>query len=136
MFRSVAVMLVIVLAPPAVADTTYSFNVGPKQYTVTILRAAVEKAPAWKADADDPPLSARKALRAAAAALAQLVPERRDENWKLAALELTPVDGGWVWTAAYKPLILVATPRSHFRLTVLMDGTVIDPVVMDRKPGK
>lgn len=39
----------------------YSYALG-KKYAVLVTQAALDKAPTWKAEADDPPLSARKAM--------------------------------------------------------------------------
>jgi hypothetical protein len=70
MSRALAAAIVMVSsAASADAQTYYSYasysHVPSKQYVVTIPVAALEKSPAWTDDAENPPVSARKAIKLA-----------------------------------------------------------------------
>jgi hypothetical protein len=109
---------------------SYAFS---KQYWVTIPREALDKSPSWNDDADNPPLSARKAIKLATQMKDSLVKDSKDFKWVLSTASLEPVgDDKWFWLinfeAQFQGGLLDGHP--HFlRLVVLMDGTVIKPQV-------
>ena len=138
----VAVFLVLSIAHPTFGYTFYSYAEG-KKFAVTVPEEAVKKAPAWKDDSDDPPLSARKALKAADAVKDRLLGDTK-EGYKLDGLTLEPypsskVSSGWIWVAEYRSTAASAGHAPFLRLAILIDGTVVEPVVTkDRvtEPGK
>jgi hypothetical protein len=135
MARLIVVAVVAVfVAMPVRADTTYSSYAFSKQYIVSISRAALEKAPSWKDDADNPPLSAKKAIKLANEMKDSLVKDTEDFKWKLESAALKPAgDGKWYWLVHYDAVFQSAPTGqpNHLRLVVLMDGTVIKPVIKD-----
>lgn len=133
MSRSFAVIAVMaVCSPQAWAETYYSYAAG-KRFAVTVTEEAVAKAPAWADDADDPPLSARKAREAADAVRVRLVPDGLGGKWTLTRLSLVPTAGGWVWKVGYRSPADGSDLRGELVLTVLMNGTVVEPEVTPSK---
>jgi hypothetical protein len=110
---------------------SYAFG---KKYTVAPSEVEIARSPAWKKDAENPPLSARKALELANAKKDALVKDGKDYAWYLDSLSLHPGgDDKWYWLAHY----LVrhkqdsTGPGTWLRLMVLMDGTVVEPKATD-----
>lgn len=132
-------VVVMFFVVPLRADTTqfehasYAFS---KQYIVSITSEALEKSPTWKEDDENPPLPARKAIRLANKMKDSLVKDSKDYKWKLQSASLHPSGAGkWYWLvhydAEYQGSGSTGVP-SHLRLVVLMDGTIIKPVVNAR----
>ena len=126
-------------ADPEPKVGVYSYHLG-KKYAVLVTQAALDKAPVWKADADDPPLSARKAMKAAGAARARLVPDTADWKWDLRSAALWEASPGrWYWEVTFVaeyPRGGVVGRAPTLRLVVLMDGTVVEPEVSEDKPKR
>jgi hypothetical protein len=105
-----------------------------KCYIVTITDRALRKSPAWVVEAENPPLSAQKAIRLANEKRARLVEDTYDWKWEIETVSLNPArEGRWYWVVEYK-----AHFRGHstgippfLKLAVLMDGTVVEPTVTD-----
>jgi len=121
---------------PCKADSWYSYYEGYK-YTVDLSSEQVQKAPEWLPSEDNPPLPARKALKAATDVLYQLLPDAA--KWTLRSISLEPVCGhtGWAYVITFYSYFH-APPgyRGGFSgylppmtLCVLMDGKAIEPVV-------
>jgi len=124
--------------PPLLAQTHESYGIG-KRYIVTISEEALRKSPAWDADAENPPLSARKALKLADEKKAKLVQDSKSRKWELQAIALMPGgDDKWYWLVHYeaRPRVGGTGINPFLRLAVLMNGTVIDPKVQDYPPRK
>ncbi|WP_254507973.1 hypothetical protein [Anatilimnocola floriformis] len=114
---------------------SYAFS---KVYLVTISAEDVERSPAWSDDAENPPISARKALQLALAMKNSLVKDQDNFKWQLKSAELTPTfdrPGKWYWLVTYEAIFQGGSTGMppHLRLVVLMDGTVIKPVIKDQK---
>jgi hypothetical protein len=146
MSRALAATVVMVFFVASVhAQTYYSYgsygHTPAKQYVVTISVAALEKSPAWRDDAENPPLSARKAIKLANEMKDRVVKDSDDHKWTFKDAALHPaVDGKWYWLVYYEfeqqqpsnGVIIGSSGHPAFlRLVVLMDGTVIKPVVRD-----
>jgi len=131
MLRSIAaVSLTLCICINCEAETTYNYVSG-KKFATTVTEGAVAKAPAWKADAEDPPLSARKALASAKVALRRLLPAMKEGEFTLSSLSLTPLHGtGWYWAVTFQGQSLTGFPPT-LRIVVLMDGAVVEPVVTE-----
>jgi hypothetical protein len=69
--------------------TVYSYTFD-KAYKTTITREALRVSPAWKDDAENPPLSAKKAKRLADDTRLKLVKAPANYKWELESLELKP----------------------------------------------
>ncbi len=119
---------------------SYAFS---KQYDVSVTTEALERSPQWKTGNENPPLSAMKAIALAAGLKESLVKDDEDSKWYLMSANLTPaaVEGKWFWLVEYEAVFQKggsSGPRDNLRLVVLMDGTVIKPVVKDypaKPPG-
>jgi hypothetical protein len=119
------------------AQQFYSYN-GDIQFGVTIRDADIAKAPHWNADAENPPLSPRKALKLANVVKERLVKNDESYKWHLHSIQLTPTDErqeDWFWMVWYEATYLKGDSRGlspNLRLAVLMDGTVPEPTVKKR----
>src|SRR5262245_476252 len=65
-----------------------------KVYRVTATEAALKKAPAWKDDADNPPLSARKAIKLADDARPRQFKDSDEWEWRRDSVELCDAGNG------------------------------------------
>jgi hypothetical protein len=130
MYQSWIVMIVLLLvAGSSMAQTTFSYANG-KRFGVTVTEEALKKAPTWKAEADDPPLAARKAMKIADAAFARLLPEAKKDEFRLEYLILRTGPGnGWYWVAQYRATGGGTGIPSALQVVILMDGSVVEPVV-------
>ncbi len=110
-----------------------------KQYVVTITQRALDESPGWDDKAENPPLSAKKALKLATDMKNSLVKDSDKLKWQLESLSLKPLpDGKWYWLANYEARNqghIEGRPES-LRLVVLMDGTAIQPEVMNARKRK
>lgn len=87
----------------------------------------IEQTPKWKEDAQDPPVSARRALELAEARKSELVRDECGLVWGLRSLELAPEGDDWYWLAAFEAHPEKAGPLDFapdLLVVVLMDGTV------------
>jgi hypothetical protein len=126
-----AAFLIALLSPLVHASPTFVSYAFGKQYAVTISREALENSPAWKDDVDNPPLSARKAIKLAEELKNALVKDSKEYKWKLVSAELHPGDK-WFWLINYEAKFQLGDSSgipNNLRLVVLMDGTVIKPEV-------
>lgn len=109
------------------------------KYKVTVTPSALHRTPDWD-NAENPPISAKKAATLATAMKDSLVNESRDVNWELKSLGLVKVQQKWLWTVRFEaknempladPIREASTWREiqYLMLVVLMDGTVIRPTV-------
>ena len=147
LLTSVVVALVGAMAWTVLADQgfdSYDYQTN-RHFMVWAEDGALRRAPPWKPEAENPPLSPRKAMRLADVKKRQLVKDRADFNWRLRSIELVPGDGDrWFWLVNYeeqprlRPGTGASGPWSELRLIVLMDGTVVEPEVspwLDREPA-
>jgi hypothetical protein len=111
----------------------YAFG---KSYTISVTREALRRAPAWDESAENPPLSARRALKLATECQRALVAAPADWEWHLMYLGLRQNNGRWYWLANFE-----AYPTRHafdgvapnLYVAVLMDGTVVKPVIRNKR---
>jgi hypothetical protein len=104
---------------------------GNVQY-ITITDAALSRSPAWKAEAANPPVSAREAIRLAGGQKARILRGTKDWNWRLeSVMLLTAGDSKWYWVVEYqehpRPGLMLDGVPGICRFVILMDGTVIEP---------
>jgi hypothetical protein len=135
---NLVVLVVLQPATPEAGSIHYSYAYG-KRFAFTVGEADIRKAPQWGEGDDNPPLSARKALKAANDELKGLVPQTAD--WTLESLNLHKWrgdDSRWYYIASFvakpqreKPTALFTSdgqPRS-LRIPILMNGTAVHPEV-------
>jgi len=92
-----------------------------------------EDIPRWATDKEHPPVSAKKAIRAAEMVRAKIVADKDGWEWKLDMVALHPApDGHWYYVVSYeatsKDIAIVGLPP-RLSLVVLMDGNVVKPAV-------
>lgn len=114
-------------------DIEYHSYTITKNYVVTILSDAVAKSPSWKDDEENPPLSAKKAIKLANEMKDSLVKDSKDYKWKLDEATLKPAgDEKWYWLIRYEAQFQGAASIGvppFLCLVVLMDGKVVKPEV-------
>jgi len=139
--RGLLIGCVVAVAPLAAADppaprvtnNNYAFG---KKYTSTVTQVALDRGPRWKADADDPPLPARKAIRAADALKVRVAKLADGWTWEFKGAALKPLGKDqWYWSVTYEAEKEGVASFGPWRLEliVLMDGTAVEPVVTTDK---
>lgn len=139
MCRPIAFAVVLLTLLPCRADensehssfNSYAFG---KRYKTTVTRKALVASPVWRDDADNPPLSARKAIKLADALRATLVKDTEDYAWKRESAEIIFVEhpDRCFWRVHYEAHVKVGSSTGMppaLDLFVLMDGTILHPVV-------
>jgi hypothetical protein len=134
-------VLMLLAASARGADSYYSYAFG-KQYCFEITREMLAKSPSWTEQSDNPPLSARKAIRLADALRDRFVKDSEVLKWHLVSAQLehdwgTATDTGkWWWLVNFEAHVRVGGESgvpNHLRVIVRMDGTVIEPKIKDMK---
>jgi hypothetical protein len=141
MISQVAVF-VLTLMPTVVGEKEIAWfsQADSRQFVVTITNQMIENSPVWADDDENPPLSARDAIKRANEIKNKLVQDSEMFKWKLASASLTPAkekSKKWYWLIYYKAEfqgINRAGYPDDLRLVVLMDGTVISPVIKAHAP--
>jgi hypothetical protein len=132
----IAVFLAVAVRARAGGETLIGRAEG-KSFAVTVTDEALKKTPSWDKAAQNPPLSARKAIELASDLKNALVKDADGWKWKLAGLCLKESDpkstsDKWYWLAYFEAWPtkggLGGVPP-HLYFFVLMDGRVIEPVV-------
>jgi hypothetical protein len=101
-----------------------------KAYDVNLSDDDIQKTPAWKQDDENPPLSARRAVRLATKMKDSLGKDAK--QLEFGGLALEQFSGRWYWTVRF-----AGDPENdrmmapHLFLVVLMDGTVPKPESRD-----
>ena len=91
------------------------------------------ESPVWEEKAENPPLSARKALERGEKLAGDLVKERPGWRRELECLSLLPMGKNWIWQADYRWY----SPKGHTNsdravpFLILMNGKATTPEVMD-----
>ncbi len=117
-------------------ETHFSYAFG-KKYKVEISDEALRRTPIWRDDSDNPPVSARKAIKAADEMRLKLVNDTEDFKWRResAAIIFLGNSGRCVWEVNYEARFQGNSSGvpNRLRLFVLMDGTIVQPEVSDDK---
>ena len=124
--QSVCLVFALIVAQ---AETIFTVEYGGKKYESHISDADLQKTPAWPANEDNPPLSARRAVDVASKYLATLLPNGKD--WRLDRITLKPIDNRWVYLVEFLEPVRGNGPAqqtsSGFQIVVLMNGVVVTP---------
>jgi hypothetical protein len=116
-----------------------------KTFKSNIDRDAFVNSPGWDQEkTDSPPVSPRKAIRLAEKIRKSVVKAPDDWKWHATTLQLFLTGGhgnhcAWHVTFQAMPVEPEAGLLPHYQeitLIVLMDGTVVKPVVADEKPDE
>jgi len=109
-------------------------------YTVTVTLGDLQKTPSWITRTENPPLTARKAMKRATDFKNTFVKDAPGWKWRFAYIGLrhaatAGASEKWYWVAHYKEYPthggLGGAPPDLY-VVVLMDGTVVKPVVKKR----
>jgi hypothetical protein len=129
LFATVATAL---LVPSVSSDVCYYSYAISANYTVTVTHEALANSPSWKKDEENPPLSARKAIKLANEMKDSLVKDSENYKWKLDGATLKSAgDEKWYWLIRYEAEFqgnLIGQPP-FLNLVVFMDGKVVKPEV-------
>jgi hypothetical protein len=139
----IVVALTIVLgfgAPLLASRAIASHSIGNDTYEVHVRDEDLLKAPEWKADADNPPVSARKAIRLASQAKDTLVKDTPMYKWEFAKADLCLDQDTqrWYWLILFEGRLRngEAEEDAPTRLIgVLMNGTVLKPTLDKPRRG-
>ena len=110
------------------------------EYVSTITSKIRDSSPDWADTSPNPPISARKAMKLAKATLDATLKEKIDPILarNLVGVTLVPLDEKkWCWEVSYEWHRRVGGESGipcDFRVFVLMNGTVVQPVKHDREP--
>jgi hypothetical protein len=126
----------LVLCCPLHADIVAESRVFGQKFAVRVPEKAIQDAPKWTQELDNPPLSARKAIEAATTVRKELVRDTDEHEWKFDSMKLMRYEHDlWYWELSF-----IAEPRGiHtgrpplLRLVVLMDGLCVKPAVSQLK---
>ena len=118
-------------------ETHYSYAFG-KRYAFEISDEALRRTPKWQDDSENPPISARQAIKAADELRRKLVPDTDDFKWfrESASINFIEEPKRCVWEVIYVARFQQreSTGRPmRLSLFVLMDGTIVQPEVTDVK---
>lgn len=121
------------------SNTSQFIGIPPGEFTSSISRDELIKTPAWPLWSAYPPLSAGKAERLALGTLAKVMGK---QNWMTPDISLQAFDvtrgGGrrdirWIYVLHFTLLGVTDFEGGHANIVVLMDGTVIQPRMVDGK---
>jgi hypothetical protein len=126
-------LAILVTGMPVHAEITIPGRLcGNVQY-ITITDAALARSPAWTAEAANPPVSAREAMRLAGAQKARILHDTKDCcYWQFESIMLVAAgESKWFWMVEYQehccPGVGLQGVPGVCRFVILMDGTVLVP---------
>jgi hypothetical protein len=138
--RALIIILFLAFTIQARAGDSETYSLASKAqgkvFTFKFTREQLLKTPVWKLQDDFPPLSPRKAEKAATAKFQKLIKNAKDWNCDGIALENPFMDEGnrWIYLVVFSPPIALNFVESDsIQIIVLMDGTVVEPIVTDAK---
>ena len=139
----VAIAMFLALVSPARGDSDdswsgletngYVFGKGYRSETDVDQREFVES-PVWEEKAENPPLSARKALECGDKLAGDLVKDQPGWRREMECLSLLPTGKKWIWQANYR----WCSPKGRTNglravpFLILMNGKAITPEITDR----
>jgi hypothetical protein len=107
----------------------YESMVDRGTYRIIVTGEALGRTPSWKADQENPPVPARKAMRIANAEKTRVLTESKKEPYTLNDLTLVAAaEGKWYWTVVYRKQRLGGSGIDpSLTIVVLMDGKTVAP---------
>jgi hypothetical protein len=133
--RFLPVLLLFVSPSFGQSYSSYAFG---KKYDFQITPEMLAKS-SWDGKTDSPPLPVGKAIRLANALKNKLVKDSKDFKWHLISATLnnnwlSGSDAGtkWWWSINYEAHVQMGMSTGipdHLMVTVLMDGTVVEPKI-------
>lgn len=115
-----------------VSHSLYSYAEG-KKFDFEVTREQLMKAPVWKLQDDSPPLSPRKAEKAATTKFRKLLKDSK--GWERDRISLEDMGDGvhWIYVIEFSHHGNYDGLPPSLKIIVLMDGTIIEPKITDRK---
>jgi hypothetical protein len=109
--------------------------------TGDVLRDTIRKSPAWDQETESPPVSPKKAIKLAEKMRKSVLKAPDDWEWHTMDLHLFLLGDDCVWHVTFQAMPIereagLISPHEEITLIVLMDGTVIKPVVVDEEPDE
>jgi hypothetical protein len=109
------------------AGDYFPFAIRRQELRIPHSEQDLKQAPAWQPGQENPPLSARRAIDAAAKYLATLLPNGKD--WRLYQVTLKPVESYWYYVVEFlEPLPNgggQTISSAGFHVVVLMNGAPV-----------
>ena len=122
-------LLIVTALLAAQVETTFTVEYNGTKYEFHISDQDLQASPAWPANQENPPLSARRAIDIASKQLAELLPNGKD--WRLYEVTLRVIDNHWVYLVQFlEPLRSTGAGQqdsSGFEIVVLMNGVAVMP---------
>ena len=130
-----AIFGAMLLVTPSFAQDTaasYRSDHAGKRYDFTVTHAQIQLTPDWPEDADNPPLSPRKALAKARLDLATFLSDA--ERWTPPKITLAEVGAPhkWIYIVEFEgplPPHVIDGAVDTMRVLVLMNGTAVKPTI-------
>jgi hypothetical protein len=104
-----------------------------KTYEFVVTSERVANTPIWEPGADSPPLAARRADNLALAEFHKLNLEEKNFVRDRITLEDTGDGLHWIYVVGFKYTGMTAGFRYPVEMFVLMDGTVVEPIISETK---
>ena len=136
---AVAVMLAALFPSPcacAQMAASWCSSSDGRELTFIVTRPQLDETPSWPDEAENPPLSARKAIAIARSYLPKLVSDA--ERWSLGRVSLKPMGKDkWVYVVQMNepdlPRPMLGKTVHTMQLVVLMNGETVKPVISKSK---
>lgn len=132
MIRLIAVVFVISRLPAsALAGGEIASYADAKEFRLVVEDRDLLAAPEWKADAENPPLSAARAIKLATDYKEALLKRSGEGKWECvgAELRLEQYINRWYWEVSFEPHRGHGSVFQHLIIVVLMDGKMPKPRV-------
>ncbi|MGH9970880.1 MAG: hypothetical protein ACREBG_24235 [Pyrinomonadaceae bacterium] len=132
-FVVVAVALLLMLSATAIGQERMRFTryVYGYKYTFKVFDEDLQKLPSWNPEAEDVPISVRKAIDIGKINLERLIPQDH-EKWVLNTITLSRIGkDNWLYEIEFQnDELLGSGPDWTFAIFVKMDGTIVEPEVV------
>ena len=139
--RRILLVVPFLFASAVRADTTTSSSLAysyqsvaeGKVFDLEVSYDRVLKTPKWDANTDSPPLAVGRAIKLATEQFRRLI--ARPEKWTRGQIILEEcVDNlHWIYLVDFGPAGPLAGAYIKFEIAVLMDGTVVEPIIHEEK---
>jgi hypothetical protein len=138
--RILAFAAALSLVSTAVADSVHNYScysyIDGKTFESQVSPEEIARTPAWLPEAENPPLSARRAIQTSRQQMEAIVADR--SVWRLDSVQLLDMGDHlhWMYLVEFErqyPEDVAVYGDHSLRILVLMDGTVITPKLKEAK---
>jgi hypothetical protein len=133
--RAIIAIIIFVFAVHVRAELVASCSISSyaerKRFDFEVTREQLLKTPLWRLKKDSPPLSPRKADKAATTKLRKLLKDTK--GWERDRICLQDMGDGihWIYVIEFSQRGIYGGLPPDLKIIVLMDGTVIEPKITD-----